>query len=1717
MESKKNCPNCNKPLDDQALQGLCPDCLLKAGWPTATEGNDPASQGFALPSQEELAGLFPQLEIQALIGRGGMGAVFKARQLKLDRLVALKILPFKKKEVDPGFAERFTREARALAKLNHHNIVGVHDYGQVEGFHYFIMEYVDGLNLRQVQQAGALSPAEALGIIPQICAALQFAHNEGVVHRDIKPENVLLDQKGQIKIADFGLAKIMGTERSNFTLTEPNHVMGTPHYMAPEQVEHPSEVDHRADIYSLGVVFYELLTGELPLGKFAPPSRKVQVDVRLDEVVLRALEKEPQLRYQQASQVATEIKTIVNTPDATQGGTHAPAKTSMCYITTPEHLRTFTGRFLKIYQGKGQLSLDRDTLRFTSGWQVVTIPLASIQSLAQGHYPTTAKPEPLAYMELTFHEHGALRTLLLTPAEKAAKPARDTNRVVKEWLGVIKAAFEAHTGQALQVGRSDAADQRTTPGDVFKLILSVVLFSTLPLLLITLIVGQYLPKHMSESFVPFMLVFAPIFTLVFGTTFPFFLRWRRRRSGALTDAPSHRGHSEDHGHQENKAINEARRSSGGFDVWKLVKRLALLLVTSFLLLIAFMLVASVVFPRLHTLRFTARHYFSPIMEQTCVAADMAPGDIAFWDLDTNSLVQPPFTVAVPKDRHLYDFLSDGSLSKHPELRVWMEDAGIDLAFAWLPSIQGWYWQLMNLGAERLNTTLTERSFDTVRKEHLIENQTSALRVAGTIAGKKPVPLGRAHALCLKTDQGTPGVLEYKGRFYGKTAHVRFRYKLLKSRTEDNADLVKTDSAPEETATASPMEQDPVVDFNDSGFWREQISRHLEAVRSLEGEFVWDNQIFGEDGETPESHMRHRLSLTWDREHQWIDCASKGIDNNSSEARIVQGDLYAWQLGHNGAWVKVKPGNPMLNEFSFFGESRKNAYEHAFGIAQGILCSGLLHRMQQRGTLNLTDTALRHALDGQGQHELKNALPPSSVPQGPDGNPLTADLILLAQWEQGAFKLLKVGARYEEYHLDLLYEEFADHVLIAGIWVPQRAVHYSHKPLKPDGRGGLAEPKLFVKTVVTARALTVNQPMRSEAFDGFCPPVGAQVRDQITGESYWIQPNLEQIEAAGGKTRVAVRGRVYLDGRPAVGMMVWTTPPDDVDGARRSFIKTQTDERGAFELSGLVPGFEYRINADDSKTLVKISELGEDYTDLKIDLTSGLSVAGVVRDIQGKAIPDALVLFYPHRQTVKTDAQGRYQVKGLYADQQYEVEVAAWGYAPLDPGGESVVKDFAIEFAPNGDPLDYDVTLEPERVLHGRIIDRDGRPVNGVGIDARGPSVCITDRKDWHRSHSNEEGHFRIGNLGDRVYDVQVGDYAKVFHHPLESPLVLRVTDGSFMPCPGPGRALVDKVLLAQAEAFEKPYCKYFRLKEYRDASDKYTFGGGKLISQWLEQLIKSPDKAKQYELLARLGSVPAFHAHDYLEQILCGRVTPFPGGALPRFEANMLGWYDPGALPTSLINSEDPNIICLAMRALARSGFIAEHAPVLIDKLVHENEQLCAYAQVALAELTGVNLGPKKVAWQSWLSRHLEYRSELNGNSHFELFASMCDVFRKHALSMEATERLMAAWQGGGDGGVRFRAMISGDQAKAYHAFFSSVKVDGEEAVQSGPSVGYWLADMFADKGYRNQDLSVRFERECQLGEQTFEPDRRYTIPALFRDGYRGQWEIVDLRLDAIQ
>ena len=315
MDTTRTCPRCQQPLSADAPDGLCPQCLMKAATgplPTAA-GDGLLGDIIDIGDPAEVAKKLPQFEILEMLGRGGMGVVYKARQLQLDRLVAVKILP----PVDaltPDFVARFTREARALAKLNHPNIVNVYDFGETGGLYYIVMEYVDGANLRQLLEARKLTPAEALAIVPKICDALEYAHEEGLVHRDIKPENLLIDKKGRVKIADFGLAKLLRREPLDMTLTFSGMALGTLRYMAPEQMDKPETVDHRADLYSLGVVIYEMLTGETPVGRFELPSQKAQVDVRFDEIVMHALEREPARRYQHASEVKTDLENVTGKP-----------------------------------------------------------------------------------------------------------------------------------------------------------------------------------------------------------------------------------------------------------------------------------------------------------------------------------------------------------------------------------------------------------------------------------------------------------------------------------------------------------------------------------------------------------------------------------------------------------------------------------------------------------------------------------------------------------------------------------------------------------------------------------------------------------------------------------------------------------------------------------------------------------------------------------------------------------------------------------------------------------------------------------------------------------------------------------------------------------------------------------------------------------------------------------------------------------------------------------------------------------------------------------------------------------------------------------------------------------------------------------------------------------------------------------------------------------
>lgn len=252
---------------------------------------------------EELAGLFPEFEIGERLGAGGMGVVFRARQKSLDRSVAIKVLN-PKTQGDADFEERFEREAKAMAMLGHPNIVGIHDFGIRGPYHFLVMEHVEGRDLQKLIRSGSLDSDLAFSIIHQVCDALHHAHERGIVHRDLKPGNILVGHDGVAKIGDFGLAQIGQTD-GDVPLTMANAAMGTPAYMAPEQLTDARTSDARSDIFALGVVVYEILTGSPPAGNFPPPtSRLPHRNRRLDEAVLRAMDPDPANRLPDVREIS---------------------------------------------------------------------------------------------------------------------------------------------------------------------------------------------------------------------------------------------------------------------------------------------------------------------------------------------------------------------------------------------------------------------------------------------------------------------------------------------------------------------------------------------------------------------------------------------------------------------------------------------------------------------------------------------------------------------------------------------------------------------------------------------------------------------------------------------------------------------------------------------------------------------------------------------------------------------------------------------------------------------------------------------------------------------------------------------------------------------------------------------------------------------------------------------------------------------------------------------------------------------------------------------------------------------------------------------------------------------------------------------------------------------------------------------------------------------
>lgn len=296
--------------------------------PSSIPQPPPGAADAAYPALEELAQLLPQYEMHSIIGVGGMGAVYKARQVTLDRWVAIKVLPIAASQ-NMEDTQRFIKEARSMAKLVHPHIVAVFDFGQTYARHLFlVMEYVDGRDLHVRTRDGEITPQRAREIIAQLCDALQFAHDHGVAHRDIKPANILINEDWKVKVADFGLARdLTATPNAD----EPEY--GTPDYTAPERMIVGAVVDHRADIYALGVVIHEMLTGKTP----AAAGKKAGEGLPdgFAGVISKCLMADPDRRYQKASEVKAALL------NATAERMRKGPETSAAAVPPPQiHLET---------------------------------------------------------------------------------------------------------------------------------------------------------------------------------------------------------------------------------------------------------------------------------------------------------------------------------------------------------------------------------------------------------------------------------------------------------------------------------------------------------------------------------------------------------------------------------------------------------------------------------------------------------------------------------------------------------------------------------------------------------------------------------------------------------------------------------------------------------------------------------------------------------------------------------------------------------------------------------------------------------------------------------------------------------------------------------------------------------------------------------------------------------------------------------------------------------------------------------------------------------------------------------------------------------------------------------------------------------------------------------------------------------------------------------
>jgi serine/threonine protein kinase/formylglycine-generating enzyme required for sulfatase activity len=423
------------------------------------------------PSPEELRQLLSEYEITSFLGCGGMGAVYRGTQINLDREVAIKILPPALDEDDgdhANYAERFKNEARAMAKLSHPGIVSVYDFGETAGgMLHIVMEFIEGTDVRKmVSEQGRLHSAHALAVTAHVCDALQYAHDRNIVHRDIKPANIMVGYDGAVKVADFGLAKMSKAGESG--LTRSGVAMGTLHYMAPEALMLGSSVDHRADIYAVGVMLYYMLTGKLPQGMFELPSLQIPgLDPRYDKIIAKALRDDRDIRYQSAAELRQDLDGILTQPvvKVEPGAKAAPAALPTAVRPRREGAPPPSPRHIEVrVEKRGSPLL----------WAAVVVlgGFAAWPLLKKTETTASVQPQPAELTKVADLKPAASTTLSVTPPQvtpassppTTVPPPSGMNRTTALPTGVWKNLLEGNPGDVFDFETGSASSLVLEPG-----------------------------------------------------------------------------------------------------------------------------------------------------------------------------------------------------------------------------------------------------------------------------------------------------------------------------------------------------------------------------------------------------------------------------------------------------------------------------------------------------------------------------------------------------------------------------------------------------------------------------------------------------------------------------------------------------------------------------------------------------------------------------------------------------------------------------------------------------------------------------------------------------------------------------------------------------------------------------------------------------------------------------------------------------------------------------------------------------------------------------------------------------------------------------------------------------------------------------------------------------------------------------------------------------